>query len=122
MPTYSVRAVFQWKQRPGQNRKFLYEERITAWEAESFEAAIDKAEAEAGEYAKDHAEALDLFQAYWLFDDIGRIPPGTEIFSLLRESDMAPSQYLDAFFDTGEEREGSYSHRIVEDPKEPGGV
>ena len=31
---------------------------------------------------------------------------GAELFSLLRESDLEPKEYLDAFFDTGDERQG----------------
>ena len=30
---------------------------------------------------------------------------GVEVFSLLRESGLAPSEYIDAFFDSGTERE-----------------
>jgi len=30
---------------------------------------------------------------------------GAEVFSLLRESDLEPDAYLDAFFDTGTERQ-----------------
>jgi hypothetical protein len=32
---------------------------------------------------------------------------GAEIFSLLRDSELEPDEYLDAFFDTGTEREAS---------------
>jgi hypothetical protein len=106
MPTYTVRTVIRWANRPNQSREFIYEERITAWNAESIDAAIDEAEQEVKEYAGEDAEALDLIQAYWLFDEIGLIPQGTEVFSLLRESDLAPSDYLTAFFDTGGERQG----------------
>lgn len=109
MPTYTVRTVIRWAERANQTRKYLYEERITAWNAESFEAAIDEAEKEAKEYADEGAEALDLFQAYWLFDDIELIPQGTEVFSLLRESDLEPSEYLDTYFDTGVEHQGDYN-------------
>lgn len=108
MPTYTVRTVIRWARRPDQARKFLYEERITAWNSESIEAAIDAAGTEAREYAGEGSDALDLFQAYWLFDEIGLLPQGTEVFSLLRESDMEPSDYLDAYFDTGEEHQGNY--------------
>ena len=30
---------------------------------------------------------------------------GAEIFSLMRDSDLDPEDYLDTFFDTGEEHE-----------------
>jgi len=31
---------------------------------------------------------------------------GSEVFSLLRNSDLQPDEYLNAFFDTGSERQG----------------
>ncbi len=109
MPTYTVRTVIRWAPRPDQKKKFLYEERITAWNTDSLDAAIDEAEKEALKYADEGAEALDLFQGYWLFDEVNLIPQGTEVFSLLRESDLEPSEYLDAFFDTGTEHQGEYA-------------
>ncbi|WP_213010457.1 hypothetical protein [Paractinoplanes toevensis] len=63
------------------------------------------AEAEAGEYAADVAgEYLGLAQVYALTDEPGH---GAELFSLLRESPLQPAAYLDAFFDTGDERRGA---------------
>lgn len=109
MPTYTVRTVIRWVPRSDQQKKFVYEERITAWNSDTIEAAIDEAEKEAREYADEGAEALDLFQGYWLFDEIDVLRQGTEVFSLLRESDLEPSDYLDAFFDTGTEHQGEYA-------------
>ena len=106
MPSYSVRSVIKWSPRPGQERKFLYEERITAWNADSLNSAIELAETEAKAYAeKEGFIALDLFQGYWLFDEVSLIPQGSEVFSLLRESDLHAEKYLDTFFDTGAERQ-----------------
>ena len=31
---------------------------------------------------------------------------GAEVFSLMRDSDLTPHEYLDHFFDTGDERQG----------------
>ncbi|BEL06735.1 hypothetical protein Q0Z83_049260 [Actinoplanes sichuanensis] len=62
------------------------------------------AEAEAGEYAVDvGGEYLGLAQVYTLADEPGH---GAELFSLLRDSRLEPAAYLDAFFDTGDERQG----------------
>jgi hypothetical protein len=109
MPSYSVRSVIRWAPRPEQEKKFIYEERITAWNAESLDAAIEFAETEAKAYAADKGfEALDLFQGYWLFDEVGLIPQGSEVFSLLRESDLDGESYLDSFFDTGHEKQADY--------------
>lgn len=62
------------------------------------------AEAEAGGYAADVAgEHLGLAQVYALVDEPGH---GSELFSLLRDSQLQPVVYLDAFFDTGDESAG----------------
>jgi hypothetical protein len=109
MPSYSVRSVILWAPRPDQTKKFIYEERITAWNAESLDAAIELAESEAKKYAEAKGfTALDFFQGYWLFDEMELIPQGAEIFSLLRESDLGGDAYLNAFFDTGGERQTDY--------------
>ncbi len=102
---YAVRCVFRsaWAESseglPADVH--LYEERITLWQASSLEEAIALAEAEAGEYADDGDDYLDLAQAYKLFDDPVH---GGEVFSLMRSSTLEPDAYLDSFFDTGDER------------------
>ncbi len=109
MPTYTVRSVIQWLPFDDPERKFLYEERITAWNTDSLDNAINLAETEAKAYAeKNGFHALNLFQGYWLFDEVDRIPQGNEMFSLLRESDLEPEVYLDTFFDTGSEKGRDY--------------
>jgi hypothetical protein len=80
-----------------------YEEQITLWRADSFEEAITRAEAEAVDYAWEGTEPLSLFQAYELCDEP---QDGAEVFSLIRRSVLAPSDYLDSFFWTGSEVEG----------------
>jgi len=62
-----------------------------------------QAEVEAADYAGDDGtcEVLDLFQAFELFEGPGH---GKEIYSLMRQHELAPSEYLDRFFDTGTER------------------
>ena len=82
----------------------LYEERITLWLAESEDDAIARAEADAREYAQilEPAAYLGLAQSYELADEVG---DGAEVFSLVRESNLVPNDYLDAFFDTGTERQ-----------------
>ena len=74
------------------------------------------AEAEANEYAQAQRFAyLGLAQAFSMLGDevvdghvtgASTITEGTEVFSLIRESDLQPPQYLDSFFDTGRERQG----------------
>lgn len=104
---YSVRCIFQWRG-PGKRRRRVYEERITLWRAVSFDEAIAKAEAEAMDYLANTDRPfryLSLAQAYWLgeWDEPGN---GVEVFSMLRESNRKPKDYLTRFFDTGRENNG----------------
>jgi len=101
---YGVRCVFRHRGlEDGTDR--VYEERVTLWSAERFADAIERAEAEAREYAAQvGAKYLGLAQAYRSDDVPG---DGAEAFSLMRTSPLKPTRYLDAFFDTGAERQGS---------------
>ncbi len=95
---YGVRCVFRW------TRPSTYEERVTLWEAESLDDAIAKAESEAQRYASRlNSEFLDIAQAYWIGAD--RPSAGSEVFSLMRDSTLDADDYLDAFYDTGRERQ-----------------
>lgn len=99
----SVRCILHTER---QGSRF-YEERITLWQASSMAEAVERAETEAHEYARDTSSEGDttiyagLAQAYLLFDDL---EDGAEVYSLVRRSDLAPEDYLDTFFDTGAER------------------
>lgn len=111
---YAVRCLFQVDgrdarrspegERVSAKRRYFYEERITLWQAPSFESAYDHAEADAEAYAADIASMIytGLAQAYWMFD-----PPahGAEVFSLIRESKLKRKRYLRRFFTTGREIE-----------------
>jgi hypothetical protein len=105
MGWYSVRCVFFIP-------PDMYEERITVWRADSFEEAIARAETDAVEYAtKIEGTYVGLAQGYYLaepFDD------GAEVFSMIRDSSLTPTDYLDAYFDTGRE------HQRHAPPPEPG--
>ena len=102
MASYSVRCLLRWHSRT-EVAKYLYEERITLWQAERLDQAIELAEQEATAYAGDADEFLGFSQAYALVDLLAG--HGVEVFSLLRESDLEPNEYIDTFFDTGGERE-----------------
>jgi hypothetical protein len=45
-------------------------------------------------------------QSYELYDEPG---DGAEVFSLIRVSDLEPSDYVDRYFDTGTERQSELS-------------
>lgn len=91
----------------------VYEERVTMWDAQDFEAAhiLARNEAEAYSEALHDGKVLDLFQVYRLFDEPADQPGvfsaihGAEVFSLIRESELDPPEYLRSFFDTGLEQE-----------------
>ena len=104
MPSYSVKCHFEWPAAKAETLAQLYEERITLWQAESLDDAIEAAEQEALKYAEQNGFTfIQLTQAFWMFSDLEG--DGIELFSLLRESDLEPSAYLDYFHDTGFERE-----------------
>ena len=95
---FAVRCIFRWA------NSSTYEERMTLWPADSLDEAIEKAENEAYAYADQlRSEYLQIAQAYW----IGADPPsaGAELFSLLRDSELDGDDYIDAFYDTGSERQ-----------------
>ena len=108
---YTVRSVFrartagEFAPADLSEDEHAYEERITLWQATTFDDAIDLAEAEAIEYAEFMGvEYLaDFGQAY----NVADVPPrnGTEIFSLTRYSPLPPEPYIETFFDTGRERQ-----------------
>jgi hypothetical protein len=100
---YSVRCIFQSPTETGS----AYEERVTLWQTDDIDAAIEQAEAEAAAYAAEvEAEYTGLAQAYWLVDQPSH---GTEVFALVRESSLDTDEYLDRFFDTGQERQGRWA-------------
>jgi hypothetical protein len=82
-----------------------FEERITLWRSASEEEAMTRAEEEASEYVSTvGGSVLGLFQSY----RVGEPPAdGSEVFSLIRRSDLSSARYLDAFFDTGSELQRS---------------
>jgi hypothetical protein len=98
---FGVRCLFDAG--PGDDGARRYEERVTVWAAESLDEAIERAEQEAATYAADiDGTYLALAQAYAMVE-----PPahGVEVFSLMRDSELPPSDYLDHYFDSGRERQ-----------------
>jgi hypothetical protein len=104
---FAVRCLFEWSG-PGSMKRRVYEERITLWRAADFDEAIERAETEADEYVLADGDPgdgptryLSLAQAYCLGDE--PLGDGTEVFSMLRESNKPPRKYLNSYFDTGRE-------------------
>jgi hypothetical protein len=83
-----------------------YEERVTIWQADSFDRAIERAELEAAEYAETlDAEHLGLAQAFHLAVDDRPLASGDEVFSLMRDNALSADHYIAAFFATGAEHQ-----------------
>ena len=98
---FAVRCIIDHGQ-DDERKGHAYEERITLWRAASFDEAMERAEAEAIEYAAilTDVRVTDLVQAFKLFEQPG---DGAEVFSLIRLHESPPDAYIDAFFDTGTE-------------------
>lgn len=105
MAWFAVRSIFRFDAR-AEGEDDTYEERVRLFDALDADAAIARAEVEAAEYAAvfDGCTALGFHQSFHLFDELG---DGAEVFSLMRDSDLEPDDYLDRFFDTGTERQRS---------------
>jgi hypothetical protein len=101
---YGVRCVFELEPGTGADSdRRVFEERVTIWQVSGFETAIELAEVEAVDYATVvDAKYLGLAQAYKID---GAPTEGTEVFSLVRRSSLAPAEYLSAYFDTGRENQ-----------------
>ena len=105
-PSFAVRCLFRWESKLPLG-VFLYEERLTLWQAATIDEALLLAEDEASLYASENAhEFLGLSQAYALPDPVEG--SGVEVFSLLRRSELPPKQYIERHFKTGGEHEADY--------------
>lgn len=106
MKSFAVRCLFRTRNLDFNTLENLYEERITVWRANNADDAMDRAIAEAHDYAnKPGFSYLGLCQSFWMFTEIDA--DGVEVFSLLRESDLDADTYLDTFFSNGDERHRS---------------
>ena len=101
-PWYGVRLIYRHSFASGQT----YEERILIIRAETAAQAIAEAESiSAREYEDENTERLDYAMTFNIFDSNGPcLGPGTEVFSLMRVSELSPNDYLDHFHNTGSER------------------
>ena len=98
---FSVRSLYRYSARDAE-QKHCYEERVVLFFEHTFEAAIQKAELEGQAHATEmDKELLDLFSAFEIADD--SIGIACEVFSLIRNSDLTPNDYIDRMFDTGDE-------------------
>jgi hypothetical protein len=102
-PWYGAQMVFRHPS-GGSRTVDSYEERIVLIRADSEEEAITKAEVEASEYCHgSDTEYTGFVRVFHIFEEA--IRDKTEVFSIIRDSELSPKDYLDHFFDTGSEYE-----------------
>ncbi len=99
-PWYSARCLF-CQERSGQPN--TYEERVILIRAEGWDQAFQIAEDEAKEYAAtgegwSYTGFVELFH---LFEST--IGDRSEIFSLIRSSNLSESEFIDRYYDDGSE-------------------
>jgi hypothetical protein len=103
-PWYSARCIFRHTAYSPERGREVYEERIVLFRAESADDAIRRAEEDAMRYEQETngVEYLGYCMTYHLFEC--SVGDGSEVFSLIRESDLDSGEYISRFFDTGTER------------------
>ena len=102
---FGIRTIYR-SQQSDTEFTYSYEERVVVFSAYSIEAAIELAERESQDYIDGTDEiALDFLDVFEIYD--GQISNGTEVFSLIRDSNLESDEYLSTFFDTGNERRGT---------------
>jgi hypothetical protein len=101
---YGAKTLYQIHSNTVEKLNKLYEERVIVLKASSFDDAIAEAEEEAKRYANDVSGItfLGYVNIFKLFSE--NIIDKTEVFSLMRESNLGPNKYIDRYFDTGKER------------------
>lgn len=101
---YGTKTIYKHRRVEAGMRKTLFEERVVLFQAADFDGAIALAEAEAAEYCRANADTvyLDFMDVFHLFAKA--VGHGTEVYSLMRESELADKDYLDHFYDDGKER------------------
>src|SRR5947209_1193964 len=104
-PWYSARCLF--RHRASEADASSYEERVILLQADSFDDALRRAEEEARAYSAslEGVEYLEYLDVYHLFED--SIGDATEVFSLIRDSELGSAEYISHFFDSGSERSRS---------------
>ena len=101
---YSAKTVYRHHLAQDGKMKTVFEERIVLFHAANFEDAIEKAEAEANDYctAVENVVYLGFVSIYYLPEET--VGDRTEIYSLMRNSDLSDTEYLARFHDDGHER------------------
>jgi hypothetical protein len=101
---YGAKTIYKSYFLDDDTLKTIFEERVVLLRATDFDHAIAQAETEAAEYCRclDDTEYLGYVNVYQIAD--ATVGQGTEVYSLMRESDLSEENYLDHFYDDGKER------------------
>jgi len=100
-PWYAAKCIFRHAGLQSAAKGYVYEERVLLIRAANFDDAQRKAEAEAKRYAKGGIEYLGFMDVYHLSSE--SVSDSTEVYSLMRSSQLKPTDYLNQFHDTGAE-------------------
>ncbi len=103
MTWYAVRCLLgqAGTELVGSQAGWLYEERVTLWEAGSEDAAVQLAEADATRYGIDmDVSYLGFVHAFQIE---GEPRSGSELMAMMRASELAPDEYIRRFLATGSE-------------------
>jgi hypothetical protein len=104
---YGVKCLLEHAGLSQDTAAHVYEERIVVLRAVSFEDALLRAERDATEYAKPiNARNLGYSNAYKL--DADSIEDATEVFSVMRELPMSPTDFITRYYDDGARRSRSW--------------
>lgn len=106
-PWFAVRCIVHFTDGARTEDGPLFEERITLWRAANFDEAVERAEVETRDYASVVGGRVVEFAQCFRLSGGEEIQDGTEVFSLMRNSGLPPDRYVDRFFDTGQERQGT---------------
>jgi hypothetical protein len=102
-PWVAVKCLFSHPNRVKDSEQNLYEERVTLWQAGSFDEAFRLAEAEAKKYAaSDDCIFVRTTDAFHLFDQ--EVGHSSEIWSTMRGSGMDAETYASTFCCTSRDR------------------
>ncbi len=104
MSWYSAKCVFRHGPMAGDPGRFVYEERVIVLLANDLNEAVRRAEEEAKEYAAslEEVEYTGFVAAYDIGED--EISDVSEVYSILRNSDLETNAFLDRYYDDGTER------------------
>jgi hypothetical protein len=100
-PWFAAKCIFRHAGLKPPREGFVYEERVMLVRASNIDDAMRKAQAEARQYGTNGIEYLGFIDLYHLSVEV--VGDLVEVYSLMRSSKLAPTEYLNRFHDTGAE-------------------